>query len=319
MQHIPVLLNEVLRQFDYLANAKDGYFVDATLGAGGHSIAISNAFQVSRSTFHVIGIDKDGSALEIAKGNIDKAGLIDQFALVHDDLKNIKKMLAGLNIDKIDGALIDLGVSSMQLDQSERGFTFQNADAPLDMRMNQEQKTTAEQLLLTMTRQELEKILRELGEERFAKNIAKNIARQRKERPVKTAGDLLEILRRSIPAKVQATQDKHFATNAFRALRIAVNEELAGLEQAIIDFTELLKPSARLAVISFHSTEDRIVKKTFQQLANPCICLPDLPQCACGRKPTVKIITKKPIIPSEQEIAANPRSRSAKLRAVEKL
>lgn len=325
MKHIPVLKNEVLETLDYLKNIKDGFFVDGTLGLAGHSLAIAAKLKDQNSKLKFIGIDKDTNALKLAKENIEKAGFLDDFAFVHNDFKNIEEIFKQVQDDrkiedlKIDGALIDLGVSSMQLDDKERGFSFSDPEAALDMRMDQTQELSAFDVLNYYPQLKLEKIFREYGEEKFYRNIAKNICKNRKLKPIEKVGELLSILEVSIPTKVRKTSKKHFATGTFRALRLEVNQELTKLDTALMDFISVLNKGSRLAVISFHSTEDRIVKETFRKAENPCICPPLVPVCACGNTPLVKIITKKPIIPSDQEIAENPRSRSAKLRIVEKL
>ncbi len=372
MKHIPVLENEILSAFNYIKDIKDGVFVDGTLGAGGHSLAIAKQFKIYNLKFKIIGIDKDQSALELAKNNTRGAKLEDRFIFVHDDFKNIEDILKNLchsrssrestildprlhssslpsistqalslsngsdeaqasesndgddkcNKDddlKINGALIDLGVSSMQLDDKERGFSFSDPEAILDMRMDQTQKLSAFDVLNYYPQLKLEKIFKEYGEEKFYRNIAKNICKNRKIKPIERVGELLSILETSIPTKVRKTSKKHFATGVFRALRLEVNQELTKLDTALMDFINILSKGSRLAVISFHSTEDRIVKETFRKAENPCSCPPLAPVCACGNTPLVKIMTKKPIIPSDQEIAENPRSRSAKLRIVEKI
>jgi 16S rRNA (cytosine1402-N4)-methyltransferase len=319
MKHIPVLENEILNTFSDLQNIKDGYFIDGTLGLAGHSITLENQFKIKNLNFKIIGIDKDEEALKIAKDNIAKAGLTNNFILIHDDFKNIENILAGLKIDKVNGALIDLGVSSMQLDDRTRGFSFSDPEAMLDMRMDQSQKLDAFYVVNYYPELKLEKILKEYGEEKFYRTIAKNICKTRKEKLIEKVSDLLDILERSIPTKIRMTSKKHFATGVFRALRLEVNQELTKLDQALLDFINILDKGARLAVISFHSAEDRIVKETFRRAENPCVCPPLAPICTCGNKPQVRIVTKKPVIPSDQEVAENPRSRSAKLRITEKL
>ncbi|MCL5411026.1 MAG: 16S rRNA (cytosine(1402)-N(4))-methyltransferase RsmH [Patescibacteria group bacterium] len=319
MKHIPVLENEILDTFTYLNSVKDGFFVDGTLGLAGHSVAIISKFKAPISKFKIIGIDKDQSALELAKNNIKNVKLENRFIFVHDDFKNIENILSELKIDEVNGSLIDLGVSSMQLDDKERGFSFSDSEAILDMRMDQTQKLSAFDILNYYPQLKLEKILKEYGEEKFYRNIARNICKTRKESPIEKVGDLLKILEESVPTKVRATSKKHFATSVFRALRLEVNQELIRLDDALLDFISALKKGGRLAVVSFHSAEDRIVKETFRKAENPCVCPPLAPVCTCGNKPLVKILTKKPIVPSDQEITENPRSRSAKLRIVEKL
>lgn len=319
MKHVPVLEKEVLEQFDYLAGKKSGYFVDCTLGAGGHSLAMAKQFKIKNLKFKMLGIDKDQTAIGLAKDNIEKNGLYDNFILIQDDFNNIKDILAEQKIDNIDGALIDLGVSSMQLDNVERGFSFMDSEAELDMRMNQGQELNARTIVNHYSEEQLLSLLRDYGEEKFARKIARNICTYRKNRSIQTVGDLLWILEKSIPVKIQKTSKSHFATNTFRALRIEVNNELGDLAQTLKKLVELLNPGSRLAVITFHSTEDRIVKNTFRELSTDCICPPESPVCICDHEAEVRLVAKKPIIPSDFEIADNPRSRSAKLRVVEKI
>jgi len=317
VSHIPVLKTEVLKTFEYLGQSEMPFFVDGTLGAGGHSLAIANNFQLPDSRFQIMGIDQDEEALKIAKSNIKKAGLNKNFILVHDNFKNIKNVLDDANLTTISGALIDLGVSSMQLDDAKRGFSFKDSEQPLDMRMDQSRKFDAKYILANYPEAKIEHILKEYGEEPFARRIAKNIRDHRKIEKIEKIGTLLEIIAKSIPDKFKHGRT-HFATKTFQALRIEVNAELRDLDKVINDFVDVLEEKGRLAVISFHSLEDRIVKHTFQSLANPCECPKQMP-CICGKKPMIEILTRKPIIPTEKEIEANPRSRSAKLRIVEKL
>lgn len=312
MTHIPVLKDDVIDQFDYLKK-RSGYFVDGTLGLAGHSLEIAKI----NSALKIIGIDADQQALDEAKKRISKAGMQKNFILVHNNFKNINEILDELKTKKINGALLDLGVSSMQFDNKERGFSFQDPDRLLDMRMDQTKEFTAAKILSSYTESQLAKILFEYGEERNANKIAKNITLARKKSALKTVGDLLEVLKISIPKRDQFGKI-HFATKTFQALRIEVNAELDKLDVALREFVDALKPGGRLAVISFHSLEDRIVKKTFQSLEDPCQCPPKMP-CVCGLTPLVKIITKKPLVASEAEIDLNPRSRSAKMRVVEKI
>jgi 16S rRNA (cytosine1402-N4)-methyltransferase len=319
MKHIPVLENDIVDAFAYLSDKSDLVFVDGTVGEGNHSIAIAERYKKKDTITKFIEIDKDQSALEETMTNIKKAGLSGNFILVQDDFKNIANILADDNIDKIDGALLDLGVSSMQLDQKNRGFSFSDLIVKLDMRMDQSQKLNAILVLNKYPEEKLEKILREYGEEKFSRKIAKNICITRKNKQIETVGDLIYILEKSIPLKFQKTSRVHFATKTFQAVRIEVNGELEGLKEAINDFVSLLKPDGRLAIITFHSLEDRIVKNTFRELASDCICPQNAPVCNCSKVSDVKLITKKPIIATEKEIEMNPRSRSAKLRLVEKL
>ena len=314
--HISVLKQEIVNTFDYMVKS-DGFFVDGTLGMAGHSLAILN--NNKQSNYSVIGIDKDTNALKIAKENIAEAGYSNRFVFVHNDFTHINEIIADLKINKIDGALIDLGVSSLQLDDKERGFSFSDPEAFLDMRMDTKQKLDAGTILNEYPETKLMNLLYTYGEEKYSRNIARNICDSRKKKPILKVSDLLTILEKSIPAKVRMKSKKHYATNVFRALRIEVNNELDPLEQALRDFIELLAPHGRLAVISFHSTEDRIIKNLFRDLARDCTCPEGAPICICGGTAKVKLLTKKPIIPSESELASNPRSRSAKLRIVEKI
>lgn len=330
MDHISVLKNEVLENFEYLSDISKGYFVDGTLGAAGHSIEIAKK---TKPDFKIIGIDQDKTALEIARNNINAVpttnggigvptdsvgtGMKDKFILIHNNFSNIKDVLIDLKINQIDGMLLDLGVSSMQFDNLERGFSFKDPDQILDMRMDQTQTKDAKDILNNYSKTDIEKILFEYGEERFARQIAFNITRARKDKPIIRVSDLVEIVRDSIPSKMQHGKI-HFATKTFQALRIAVNNELSIIDQTILDVTDFLKSGSRLAIISFHSLEDRIVKNTFRHLEHPCECPPALP-CVCGKLPIVKILTRKPIISGNEELKLNPRARSAKLRIVEKI
>lgn len=325
MNHIPVLKEEVLEAFEYLVKLKMPIFVDGTVGAGGHSLALARESKVKpclpagRSIkLKVIGIDKDESALGIAQKNIDDTGFTDQFKLIYDDFKNITTILKELKIDKVDGALLDLGVSSMQLDQKERGFSFSDPDQPLDMRMDRHSRLTASDVINRYPENALAKIIFEYGEERWGKAIARAIARKRKMDRISTVGDLLTTIYETLPPMAKRGDGKHFATKTFQALRIEVNQELSGLDIAITDFVEALNPGGRLAIISFHSLEDRIVKQTFNKLADPCTCPSEMP-CVCGKNPIVKILTKKPLSATKNELEDNIRSRSAKLRVVEKI
>jgi len=312
--HKPVLNQEILEAFDYLKDS-NGFFIDGTLGYAGHSIAIIT--KLSRN-LKILGIDKDETALSLSKERVQKLGLSDNFVFVKSDFKQIKQILQEKNISKIKGALLDLGVSSMQLDERSRGFSFQAPEANLDMRMDRTQSLNARAVLNTYPQNKLEEILRVFGEEKFAKKIAEKIVAARKTKPFSTVLDLLAILEAAIPAKERFGRSHHFATKTFQALRIEVNGELKDLETAILEIANCLEPQARLAVISFHSIEDRIVKNAFRELENPCHCPPQLP-CICGKTPLGKIITKKPITAKESEVGLNPRSRSAKLRIFERI
>jgi len=313
MKHVSVLKSEFLEQFSYL-KGKAGIFVDGTLGLAGHSLAL----QKSSGKLKIIGIDTDQEALNLAKKELSTSKYSKNFILIHNNFKKITAILQELEIEKIDGGLLDLGVSSMQLDQKDRGFSFQDSTQLLDMRMDQTRDLTAAKILNFYKESQLSQVIFNYGEEKFARIIAKNIIEFRKKTPIATVYHLIKILDLSIPKSVQMRSKTHFATKTFQALRIEVNGELDGLDQAIRDFVSVLKPGAKLAVISFHSLEDRIVKKTFNFLAHPCQCPSEMP-CICGLVSEIKILTKKPIIPSVEETTNNPRSRSAKLRVLEKI
>jgi len=328
--HVPVLEKEIVEAFGYLGELDSPVFVDGTLGAGGHSVRIAESQKLTHSTgsgqavksqgeaLRIVGIDKDSEALKIAKKNIEAVGLSHNFILIHNDFKNITTVLESLGIERTDGALLDLGVSSMQLDGKERGFSFQDPNQPLDMRMDQNQAKTAEEVVNSYPEKELKRIIFEFGEERFAGKIARMIIQERKTTRIETVGQLVDIIIRSMPRPAGRLSRIHPATRTFQALRIEVNEELAGLNKAIEQYAGFLSHGGKLAIISFHSLEDRIVKQTFVKLANPCTCPPKMP-CVCGKKPEIRIMTKKPILPDDTEIRANPRSRSAKLRILEKI
>jgi 16S rRNA (cytosine1402-N4)-methyltransferase len=318
MDHISVLKNEVTENFGYFCKIKSPIFVDGTIGAAGHGLAIAKELNIANLDFQIIGLDQDKTALKIAKENIKNAGLVNKFILIHTNFSDVNDVLAANNISKIDGALLDLGVSSMQFDLAERGFSFKDPTQNLDMRMDTENELTAIQILNSYPQSRIEQILREFGEEKFSRKIAKEIVEVRKKITIVTVGDLLAILEKAIPIKIQKTGRTHFATKTFQALRIEVNHELEILEQTIDDLVELLNTGGRLAIITFHSLEDRIVKHKFQSLAHPCQCPPKMP-CGCGLVPRIEILTKKPIIPDQLEIESNPRSRSAKLRIIEKI
>ncbi|HLL99734.1 MAG TPA: 16S rRNA (cytosine(1402)-N(4))-methyltransferase RsmH [Pyrinomonadaceae bacterium] len=307
--HKSVLLAESL---EYLAPKDNEIFVDATLGLGGHAEAILSAAEKTR----VIGIDRDAEAISRARARLEKFG--ERFRGFHANFSEIGKVLAQARIEKADGVLADLGVSSMQLDSETRGFSFRY-DAPLDMRMNAESgDETAAELLETLSEFEIARIIYEYGEERFSRKIARWIV-ERRERgeSVKTTGELARLVERAVP---RGKKDKiHPATRTFQALRIAVNGELEILEDFIRDSIDILKPNGRLAIISFHSLEDRIAKQTLQKLAGKCFCPSNFPACVCGAEKKVEILTRKPVIAGEAEMLENPRARSAKLRACLKL
>lgn len=316
-QHQPVLLEEVIHSFFYLKNLKSSFFVDGTIGLAGHSIKLALNIKNQQANPKIIGIDQDQQALKLAEKRVTDNGLLKNFLFIHERFENIKEILSKLKVEKIDGAFLDLGVSSMQLDDTLRGFSFNN-DAPLDMRMNQDQLLTARNIINKYSEKELVRIFSEYGEERFSKTIARRIIEERKKRPIETTLELSRLITGSIAARFQRSKI-HPATNIFRSLRMEVNREVADLRQGIVDVVDSLKPGGRVAVISFHSIEDRIVKNTFRELSASCICPPNQPICHCNDQPKIKLINKKPIVPSEKEIKNNPRSRSAKLRVIERV
>ncbi|MCD8390224.1 MAG: 16S rRNA (cytosine(1402)-N(4))-methyltransferase RsmH [Firmicutes bacterium] len=307
-KHISVLLNESVDALDIKSG---GIYVDGTLGGGGHSYEILSR----NNNISLVGIDRDAEALEAAGQRL--AAFSDRVTAVKGNFADIKSILKTLNIDFIDGAVLDLGVSSYQLDNAQRGFSYMH-DAPLDMRMDKSASKTAYEVVNIYTKEELSRIFFEYGEEKWSKRIAEFIVEKRKTAPIETTGELVDIIKAAVPAR--ARQDGgHPAKRVFQAVRIEVNGELSMLEDALKSFVSVLKPGGRLAVITFHSWEDRIVKNTFKTLAQGCTCPKDFPVCVCGNKAEIKIVTKKPILPSEEERDSNSRSKSAKLRAAEKL
>ena len=305
--HRSVLLHECI---DALAIKPDGIYLDGTLGGAGHSLEICRSLTTGR----LIGVDRDLVALEAAKKRLYRHAK--KVTLVHDNFENVGAILTALGLDRIDGMLFDLGVSSPQLDDAERGFSYM-ADAPLDMRMDRDQSLTAYEIVNNWPREELKSILYEYGEERYAPQIAAAIERVRTDHPIETTLELVDIIRSAMPPSA-LREKQHPAKRSFQAIRIAVNDELGELPPMLDAAEKNLKPGGRLAVITFHSLEDRIVKKKLQELAQGCICPPEFPVCVCGRKPKVKLITRKPIVSGEEELAENPRARSAKLRVAEK-
>ena len=306
--HQSVLLWECI---DALNIKPDGIYLDGTLGGAGHSFEIASRLTTGRH----IGIDRDTVALEAAARRL--APCMDRVTLVHDNFANIAAILDDLGLDAIDGMLFDLGVSSPQLDDGSRGFSYM-ADAPLDMRMNRDDRLTAYEVVNTWPREELRRILFDYGEERYAPLIAAAIERKRAEKPIETTLELVDVIRGAMPA--QALREKqHPAKRSFQAIRIAVNDELGSVERMLADAIDRLNPGGRLAVITFHSLEDRIVKSAMQQAARGCTCPPEFPVCVCGNKPKVKVLTRKPIVSGAKELEENPRARSAKLRVCERL
>lgn len=305
--HITVLLNETV---DALEVKPDGVYVDCTLGGAGHtSLILSRLGENGR----VIGIDRDDDALNNAKEKVKDGRLI----TVKDNFENIASVVSSLGLETVDGILMDLGVSSHQLDVAERGFSYMQ-DAPLDMRMDRSAALNAYEVVNSYSEKELFRILRDYGEERFASSIAKKISESRQTAPINTTLELSEIVSSAIPAKYRR-DGGHPAKRTFQAIRIEVNGELSCIPKAINDGVDILSPGGRMAIISFHSLEDRIVKNGFKDLENPCTCPSDFPVCVCGKKQKVKVITKKPILPTENELENNSRSHSAKLRVCEKI
>ena len=307
-KHISVLLNECL---EGLAIKEDGTYVDCTLGGAGHS---SHILKKLSSKGTLIGIDQDNDALKAAK---EKLKNYSNVKFVLNNFYNIDSILTSLDIPNVDGILMDLGVSSYQLDEGERGFSYMK-DAPLDMRMDRDRDFSAYDVVNTYSEEDLYRIIRDYGEEKFAKRIAKFIVDRRNDKPIETTLELVDIIKAAIPAKARR-EGPHPAKRTFQAIRIEVNGELAILNKAIEDGVKHLNKGGRMAIITFHSLEDRIVKLKYRELANPCTCPKEFPVCVCGRKPLVKIISRKAIEPSKEEVEENPRSRSAKLRVLEKL
>lgn len=307
-KHISVLLNECLEALNIKGN---GTYVDCTLGGAGHS---SHILKRLSSEGTLIGIDQDNDALKAAK---EKLKDYSNVKFVHNNFYNIDSILTSLNIPKVDGILMDLGVSSYQLDEGERGFSYMK-DAPLDMRMDRDREFSAYEVVNTYSEEDLYRIIRDYGEEKFAKRIAKFITDRRADKPIETTLELVDIIKAAIPAKARR-EGPHPAKRTFQAIRIEVNGELAILNKAIEDGVEHLNKGGRMAIITFHSLEDRIVKLKYRELANPCTCPKEFPVCICGKTPLVKLISRKAIEPSKEEVEENPRSRSAKLRVIEKL
>lgn len=308
-KHKSVLLEETI---DSLNIRPDGIYVDGTLGGGGHA---SEVLKRLGEGGRLIGIDQDADAIAAASERLAPFG--ERAVIVRNNYENIASVLDGLGIQEVDGIYLDLGVSSYQLDTAERGFTYREEDAPLDMRMDQRKTETAKDIVNTYSEQELFRIIRDYGEDRFAKNIAKHIVRARQEKEIETTGELTEIIRAAIPAKVRATGG-HPSKRTFQAIRIELNQELRVLEDSIDTMIDRLAPGGRLSIITFHSLEDRIVKNRFRTSENPCVCPPDFPVCVCGRKSKGKVVTRKAVLPAEEEISENPRAKSAKLRVFEK-
>lgn len=306
--HVSVLLDECI---DGLNIHPDGIYVDGTLGGAGHSSQIAARLTTGR----LIGIDRDPIALKAAGERL--APFSDRVTLVHSNFCEIANVLDNLGIEGVDGILLDLGVSSPQLDDGQRGFSYM-VDAPLDMRMNNGDSLTAEEIVNTWSYEELRRILFDYGEERYAPQIAANICRVRETKPIKTTLELVDVIRASMPA-FALREKQHPAKRSFQAIRIAVNDELGAVHQVMDAAIPKLNPGGRLAIITFHSLEDRIVKNGMADVAKGCICPPNFPVCVCGKKPQVKLVNRKPIVSGEEELERNPRARSAKLRICEKI
>ena len=307
-EHKSVLLEETLEN---LKVRQDGIYVDGTLGGGGHAAAVLARLKEGR----LIGMDQDQDAIRAASERLAPFG--EKAVIVRSNYEAMAQVLDSLELQKVDGIYLDLGVSSYQLDTPGRGFTYRDKDAPLDMRMDQRNQRTAADLINTCQEDELCRILRDYGEERFARRIALNIVQARQTKPFETAGELVEVIRRSIPMKMQA-EGGHPAKRTFQAIRIELNQELAVLEHSIDTMIERLKPKGRLCIITFHSLEDRIVKNRFRDNEKPCICPPRLPVCVCGRVSRGRVVTRKPVVPTSEELRENTRAKSAKLRVFER-
>lgn len=307
--HVSVLLNETIEQ---LHIRPDGIYVDGTLGGGGHAYEVCRRLSPKG---RLIGIDQDAAAIEAAGERLLEFG--DQVTIVRSNYCNMRLELQKLGIDRVDGILLDLGVSSYQLDSAERGFTYRK-DAPLDMRMDRRQSKTAREIVNEYSEQELFRVIRDYGEDKSAKNIARHIAAAREKKPIETTGELVEIIKNAVPAKVRMSGG-HPAKKTFQAIRIELNRELEVLKDSLDDMIDLLKPGGRICVITFHSLEDRLVKTIFKTNENPCTCPSNFPVCVCGNKPKGRLAVKKPIVPGEEELTKNKRSKSAKLRVFERI
>lgn len=307
-KHTSVLLNETIEGLNI---KPDGIYVDGTLGGGGHSFEVCKRLGAKGS---IIGIDQDAAAIKAAGDRLKDFG--EKVTIVRSNYCEMKSRLHELGIDKVDGIILDLGVSSYQLDTAERGFSYRE-DAPLDMRMDTRQSMTARDIVNDYSERDLYRVIRDYGEDKFAKNIAKHIVIARAKEPIETTGQLTEIIRAAIPMKYQK-KSGHPAKRTFQAIRIELNRELEVLRDSLDDMIELLNPGGRLCIITFHSLEDRIVKSAFKKNEHPCICPPDFPVCVCGKVSKGSIITRKPILPSEEELEHNSRSKSAKLRIFER-
>ncbi len=310
-KHKSVLLEETIES---LAVKPDGIYVDGTLGGAGHGYEVCKRLN-EKGRF--IGIDQDTDAIAAASERLSVYKDKVQIDIVKSNYHEIADVLAGLGVDKVDGILLDIGVSSYQLDNAERGFTYK-VDAPLDMRMDKSNPVTAKDIVNGYSEMELFRVIRDYGEDKFAKNIAKHIVMARNKKEIETTGELIEAIKAAVPAKIQATGG-HPAKKTFQAIRIELNKELEVLEDSIDTMIDLLNDGGRLSIITFHSLEDRIVKNKFRENENPCTCPKNFPVCVCGRKSKGKVVTRKPIVPSDEEITENKRSKSSKLRTFERI
>lgn len=308
-KHYSVLRDETIEELNI---KPDGIYVDGTLGGAGHSIEICKRLSEKG---RLIGIDQDSDAIAAASERLKD--YMDRVTIVRSNYSDMKNVIHNLGIDKVDGIVLDLGVSSFQLDTPERGFTYRVEDAPLDMRMDDRQALTARDIVNDYSEMELFRIIRDYGEDKFAKNIAKHIVQARVNKPIETTGELNEIIKAAIPSKVRATGG-HPSKRTYQAIRIELNHELDVLQDNLDDMIDLLNDEGRICIITFHSLEDRIVKSNFKKNENPCTCPSNFPVCVCGNKSKGHVITRKPILPSEKELEENSRSKSAKLRVFEK-
>ena len=308
--HYSVLRNETIENLNI---KPDGIYMDGTLGGGGHAYQVASRLSEKG---RLIGIDQDADAIAAAGERLREFG--DKITIIRSNYANMKEELHRIGVEKVDGIVLDLGVSSFQLDTPERGFTYRDENAPLDMRMDDRQSLTAKDIVNGYSEMDLYRIIRDYGEDKFAKNIAKHIVQERAKKPIETTGELTEIIRASIPMKVQMTGG-HPAKRTFQAIRIELNKELEVLQDNLDDMIDLLNPGGRICIITFHSLEDRIVKTNFKRNENPCTCPSDFPVCVCGKKSKGKVVTRKPILPSEEELEVNSRSKSAKLRVFERV
>lgn len=308
-KHYSVLLEETIT---YLNVKSDGIYVDGTLGGGGHSYEIAKRLGKGG---RLIGIDQDADAVRAAGERLAEFG--GKVTILHSNYAAMREELAAIGVERVDGIILDLGVSSFQLDTPERGFTYRKTDAPLDMRMDLRQTKTARDIVNEYSETELFRIIRDYGEDKFAKNIAKHIVRERQKKPIETTGELTDLIRASIPMKVRMTGG-HPAKRTFQAIRIELNRELEVLREHLDEMIGLLNPGGRICIITFHSLEDRIVKNCFKKNEDPCTCPKDFPVCVCGNVSKGKVVTRKPVLPGEEELKVNSRSKSAKLRVFEK-